>query len=249
MFAKQKRLFELARLILDVQFPRSLWAFGGGTALSAMYWQHRLSTDIDIFLYGGQDILSLIPNPKNRQLQSKIFKELYDLGFVDFYHNGYYLEYSFGENAKIQFMPSNALTAKPWSPMNVFGYADICVERIEEIIAKKIFYRYKELKPRDIIDIGVALKKNKNLLATLERNPHFSLDLLADFAGRIEAANQNGRLLEVVRQEADVLQMQGRYKEMAYEAPRTIVSKIDSLLDRASLALWERQERKGFSGS
>lgn len=46
-FSVQKQLFEIVYQILE-DYDISDWSFGGGTALSYCYYQHRMSYDIDI---------------------------------------------------------------------------------------------------------------------------------------------------------------------------------------------------------
>jgi len=47
-FSTQKELFSIACWILQ-DYSITDWSFGGGTALSAIYYGHRISYDIDIF--------------------------------------------------------------------------------------------------------------------------------------------------------------------------------------------------------
>jgi len=47
-FSTQKDLFDIANQILT-DYNIQEWSFGGGTALSYLYYQHRISYDIDIF--------------------------------------------------------------------------------------------------------------------------------------------------------------------------------------------------------
>lgn len=54
-------LLKRALRILDVPgIPESDWSFGGGTAL-ALYFQHRESKDVDIFLTDAQYLMLLTP--------------------------------------------------------------------------------------------------------------------------------------------------------------------------------------------
>ncbi len=48
-FSSHAKLFSIALNILE-DYNITDWSFGGGTALSSIYYKHRMSYDIDIFL-------------------------------------------------------------------------------------------------------------------------------------------------------------------------------------------------------
>lgn len=53
-FQLQEEMLDISlELLRDVGIDAPS-ALGGGTALSAYYWQHRFSTDIDIFIYSSE---------------------------------------------------------------------------------------------------------------------------------------------------------------------------------------------------
>ena len=60
-FSMQKAMLSAAVLMLKENGLLKHSALGGGTALSAVYWQHRFSTDIDMFIQknstGSKDCL------------------------------------------------------------------------------------------------------------------------------------------------------------------------------------------------
>ena len=60
-FSSQGELFSIAVAILE-DYDITSWSFGGGTALSLLYYQHRMSYDIDIFLDDYNEIQRLIDN-------------------------------------------------------------------------------------------------------------------------------------------------------------------------------------------
>jgi hypothetical protein len=49
-FSKQKEMFNVAFQLLEENNLKEVSSLGGGTALAAYYWNHRYSTDIDIFI-------------------------------------------------------------------------------------------------------------------------------------------------------------------------------------------------------
>lgn len=60
-FSTQKELFEIAYAILE-DYNVKEWSFGGGTALSYCYYEHRMSYDIDIFSEDFSSIDRLVNN-------------------------------------------------------------------------------------------------------------------------------------------------------------------------------------------
>ena len=62
-FSTQKELFHIAYQILQ-DYSVSDWSFGGGTALSSLYYGHRMSYDIDIFSEDYSGIQTIIAAQK-----------------------------------------------------------------------------------------------------------------------------------------------------------------------------------------
>lgn len=48
-FSKQKAMLEVTLLLLKENNLLKVSSLGGGTALASYYWNHRYSTDIDVF--------------------------------------------------------------------------------------------------------------------------------------------------------------------------------------------------------
>lgn len=161
--AQEKMLFIATKLIVDSNV-KSPCTFGGGTALSAYYWQHRFSTDIDMFIHtqGKEKPLDLI-RPLLRD--SEIKKQLKAIGYDDSLKEsgisfpGHYLEVSINAHEKIQFFESRGYTSTPYILSTVLGQT-ILIESVDEIIAKKIFYRADKANARDIFDIALAVHKD-----------------------------------------------------------------------------------------
>ena len=121
-FSAQKELFSIANQILQ-DYSVLDWSFGGGTALSALYYGHRMSYDIDIFSEDYGEIQKII------NAQQEIASNLgIDQMAVDASPTGitFYLE---GGSLKLDFVYSPALTKDPYSRMDVFGIEDIKVQR------------------------------------------------------------------------------------------------------------------------
>ena len=113
-------------------------ALGGGTALSAYYWNHRYSTDIDIFVHSKSDI-SLMLRPK--EWSEDFLQMLKKLGYAgDCKVHPIYTEMLIRDSYKIQFFSVEDKTKNPYQIVDLWG-EKIQIESVEEIIAKKIFYR------------------------------------------------------------------------------------------------------------
>ena len=154
-FSTQKELFHIAYQILQ-DYSVSDWSFGGGTALSALYYGHRMSYDIDIFSEDYSQIQKII------NARQEIASNLgIDQMAVDASPTGitFYLE---GGSLKLDFVYSPALTSNPYKSMNVFGLQNIKAQRPQEIIAKKLKFREKAT-IRDFVDYAVAEDREKIL--------------------------------------------------------------------------------------
>ena len=112
-------MLQAALILLKECGVTSPFALGGGTALSAHYWQHRYSTDIDIFIYtdGNEKALKKIRPATWNGCSKAAFQEI---GFDDAYKAsgasfpGYYIELAINESEKIQFFETkNFCNRKP----------------------------------------------------------------------------------------------------------------------------------------
>lgn len=176
------------------------WTFGGGTALMIQI-DHRVSHDIDIFLHDPQLLAYL------------------DLGTHDYrldnlpsgYHSdgARFSKIAFEGIGEIDFIVGAEMTDDPYLSMDVLGI-DTKVERVAEIIAKKVHYRGRSIKPRDIFDIAAAARDHEaEVVAALSA-------MRDDVAATIEAI---GRLktpfVDLVIGE---LAIRGDYREIADNA-------------------------------
>jgi len=107
-FSAQEKMLLIATNLIALSNIKSPCTFGGGTALSAYYWQHRFSTDIDMFIHteGSEKSLDLVrPLLRNDQIK----KQLEDRGYNENIKEsgirfpGHYLEISINKHEKIQF--------------------------------------------------------------------------------------------------------------------------------------------------
>ncbi len=124
------------------------WSFGGGTAMMIQIG-HRESHDIDIFLDDPQ-LLGFIDPSRSRVR--------FELMPSDYQGDGSkFQKFAFENLGEIDFIVAGALTATPFQMREVEGRT-VLLESIPEIIAKKVYYRGSEAKPRDIFDIAAAAR-------------------------------------------------------------------------------------------
>lgn len=163
-FSLQKSMLSVSLELLKDNEIEDISALGGGTALAAYYWNHRYSTDIDIFIYSkGKTIDRLRPN----LWSDKVTKRMKDIGFDgDFKMHPIYTELAIDENSKMQFFDVNNYTDNPYNRIKLWGL-ECNIESIGEIIAKKIYYRCEKGNARDLFDIALAIHKQPDILNDL----------------------------------------------------------------------------------
>ena len=126
----------------------SEWSFGGGTAMMIQIG-HRESHDIDIFLDDPQLLGFIDPSRSHPRL---------DLAPSDYQGDGLrFQKFAFESVGEIDFVVAGTLTQMPFDIREVEGRA-VRLETVPEIIAKKVYYRGPEAKPRDIFDIAAAAR-------------------------------------------------------------------------------------------
>jgi hypothetical protein len=145
------------------------WTFGGGTAMMVQI-QHRESHDVDIFIDDPQ-ILPFL-NPETQELACEIVPSSYSGDASRF------LKIAFENIGEIDFIVSPFLTDRPYTIQEIEG-VQTKLETIGEIITKKLHYRGKSLKPRDIFDIAAAASLNrKEVLSALHGHQSAVTDAL-----------------------------------------------------------------------
>lgn len=170
-FSTQRKMLKATISLLEDFNVKDISALGGGTAL-AVYWNHRFSTDIDVFIFGKDCYVSEM-KPKN--WSSKTTQLFEKIGFVgDFKINPFYTEFAITKEEKVQLFDVKSFTGNNHFKQESIWGINFNIESIEEIIAKKIFYRCEEFNARDIFDISIAINKNPLILKTLlEGNSKF----------------------------------------------------------------------------
>lgn len=156
-FSKQKAMLDVTLELLKENNLLEISSLGGGTALAGYYWNHRYSTDIDIFIYGNENKTHLLkPSNWSENIKSK----MNFIGFTgNFRHNDIYTEIVIDKDSKIQFFDVVKKSKEPFCKVNIWN-KDIQIDTIEEIIAKKIYYRGDIGNSRDLFDIAIAIHED-----------------------------------------------------------------------------------------
>jgi hypothetical protein len=158
-FSTQKELFNISCQILS-DYEIKDWSFGGGTALSILFYQHRMSYDIDIFSEDFSAIQRLIEN------KEEIAKNL-GIDMIEVRSSNTGVTFGLDDGGlKLDFVYSPALSSEPYVIKDVFGYTNIKVQTPLEIIAKKLKHREKAT-IRDFVDYAIV-EERAQLLTKLK---------------------------------------------------------------------------------
>lgn len=159
--------------LLDTLKTPPRWTFGGGTAL-AVFYEHRISYDIDIFVSDSEVVTALSPgkNPATKKL----------LGAHGYQFPGNYLKLQL-DKGEIDFIVGGRRTDLPTQPWEFDGRT-ILIETPWEAAIKKIFYRPSTFKIRDVFDLAAVVDHDSE---TLRLYLHEVEDKLAKVIDRIDA--------------------------------------------------------------
>jgi hypothetical protein len=170
-----RRLFVIACDLLDQAAVNSGgypfdWSFGGGTAMMIQIG-HRESHDIDIFLDDPQVLGFFDPAKADLRFARQPAEYIGDCSRFQ--------KFTFSDLGEIDFIVSGALTPQPFIDHDIDGRA-VKLETLAEIIAKKVFYRGRMTRPRDMFDIAAAARSDRNaVLAGLRQFPRQVADTLS----------------------------------------------------------------------
>lgn len=160
-FSKQKAMLKATLLLLEENNLNKVSTLGGGTALASYYWNHRYSTDIDIFIYDKVDKKHLL---KESTWSEKVKTEMKSIGYNgNFRNHPIYSEIVIDEECKIQFFDVVKKSHIPYVKVNLWGH-ELLIDTVEEIIAKKIYYRANKGNSRDLFDIAIAFHNEPDIL-------------------------------------------------------------------------------------
>ena len=192
-------------------------SLGGGTALSAYYWNHRYSTDIDIFLTTSGSLPSL-----RVALQKMNISD--DIRFP-----GNYLEILISETEKIQFFETCPRMTENRILTSLWNFNDVYIEGIEEILVKKIYYRAHKGNTRDIFDIAVGVSKNPHFFEECLSKGGLSQEHLAILKNTLAQIVGNKDLLKIYHDEIALMEPAQEYLTLSLDAPINLFKALGEL--------------------
>ena len=182
-FDEQSKLLEIAIQILE-DYDIQYWSFGGGTVLSALYYQHRMSYDIDIFLEDYSEIERLVSFQEEIAKNIGITKQQVEaspsaITFI--------LEAQ-GFGLKLDFVYSPMLTINSHILTSTMGQKNIRVQTVKEIIAKKLKHREKAT-IRDFVDYAISEERD-NILTELKSENIVEMDRYFDMIDKFNSFDE-----------------------------------------------------------
>lgn len=225
-FTAQKDMFVVANGILD-SLGISKYALGGGTALSAFYWKHRYSTDIDIFIFEKQ---SYIQNIREALSNPVVIDSLQSIGYQgNFKYPGNYLEIEIDDDKKIQFFERAHHRENAFIQDSIWGIKSN-IECIDEIIYKKIYFRGEKCNTRDLFDIAIAINKNPSLFKSIIQAKEGFKNNLVSFLTALSRLVQDENSLNEYKNEISYISPAPQYKEIASTAPQYLADYLSGFL-------------------
>ena len=222
-FKDQLNTFEYIYKELLCKLPKEVWSFGGGTVLSMYYFHHRASFDIDIFINDPQYFTYLSP---------KFYIEEDDFFQKNFIETANQISLKTKDGIKVDFVLTPSLTKDPFKIIKD-NDKEFQIETIEEIIAKKLFYRKKDNKTRDILDIIYAIHNDNLIIKKLIDENIISLDILFDF----EKAIQNLDEEEFIK-ETEKIAFSKDLLDIAYDAKKFLLEYLKKINNLIKLELF-----------
>lgn len=222
-FSKQKAMLEVSLKLLEENDLLNISTLGGGTALAGYYWNHRYSTDIDIFIYDKENKTYLL-KPSNWSDETKA--NMADIGYGGiFKHNDIYTEIFIDNDSKIQFFDVVKKSKNPYKMTSLWGI-DLMIDSIEEIIAKKIFFRGDKGNSRDIFDIAVAFHQIPDLLTkTLLKK-----EKIQALYENIASINSSDQLFNLYLEEIKIMQPNSDFHQIANYAIPYLTALLENII-------------------
>lgn len=198
----------------DLSFIR----FGGGTALAIYHFQHRKSFDIDLFVTDPQ-ILNYL-SPKHWLEDSRLFNTA---KYIDLANH---IRLLTQENIKIDILVSQDFIGHAViDNSHTFFHENIYVESLEDILAKKIFYRKDQNKSRDIIDLSVALYHDASIFEKLLNSGAVTLQDLRDLHDALTRLD-----IQKYFDEIDLVEPIEFYVNIAKNAPKSLKQALGKII-------------------
>jgi len=218
-------MFNSAQLLLSRCSLQDNFCFGGGTALAVHYWNHRYSTDIDIFIFGKSGVLNSL---RDKNWDKDVIASMDALEYSgDQKFPGYYYEIAINEESKMQFFEVNFMTKTPYIIADVFDCTNIKIESVEEILAKKIYYRAEKGNARDLFDFAVAINKDPLILDKILDGSRVKLSHLQALENKIKSICSNDKSLEQYIFDIKEISPNPEYSVLASVTPQYLLSFLE----------------------
>jgi hypothetical protein len=231
-FESQQKMLSVSLALLEEKGIKNISAIGGGTALAAYYWDHRYSTDIDIFIYGGRTEYKDTLRPA--YWSDDIKDKMESLGFEgDYKIQTIYLEFTINQNEKMQFFDVIPFTKNPYNLVSLWGM-DLNIETVAEIIAKKIHYRCEKGNARDIFDIALAIHKQPDIFLNLGR---LKLERLRLLFQTVKTIKNDKKLSEEYLHEIEEMNPNVEYKILSTNAIYYLYDFLENYLGAKDLGI------------
>lgn len=211
-----EQFYPIIESALNLGLNPSSIKFGGGTALSMYYFQHRLSFDIDLFVNDAQCLGFFSP-----KLWIDNCSHFDSTRYID-QHN--HIGVTNKDNIKIDVLVDYASNeGYVDNSKKIFAF-DIYIESLENIIAKKITFRKTDNKTRDIFDIAVALHNDNNLFDKLLSSQKITKQDLLTLQNSLQELNK-----EKYNAQIKIVKPTQEYSHIALNAYKILTEKIDQI--------------------
>ncbi|GHQ25006.1 hypothetical protein JP0061_02530 [Helicobacter pylori] len=211
-----EQFYPIIKSALNLGLNPSNIKFGGGTALSMYYFQHRLSFDIDLFVNDAQYLGFFSP-----KLWIDDCSHFDSAKYID-QHN--HIGITNKDNIKIDILIDYASNEGYIDDSKKIFAFDIYIESLENIIAKKITFRKTDNKTRDIFDIAVALHNDSNLFDKLLNAQKISKQDLLTLQNSLQELNK-----EKYNSQIKIVKPTQEYSHIALNAYEILTEKIDQI--------------------
>ena len=217
-FEEQAELLQIAIQILE-DYKIDEWSFGGGTALSTVYYNHRMSYDIDIFMEDFGSINTIKENYKEiaTNLGISFDDVLISPSAVTF------LLSSESHKLKIDFLYCKSLTPNPYIIKDILGQVNIRIQTIQEIISRKLRYR-ENITIRDFVDFAYVEKEDM-ILSELKKIEIINIDRFLDIIKQFKEFNEEDFNQELIFLNASFIDSKSCISELlaSYFTPDKII--------------------------
>jgi hypothetical protein len=175
-----------------------------------------LSFDIDLFLTDQQYLSYFSPKHWIEDTSNFNGSQYIDL------HN--HIGVVSANNIKVDILVDSSSSSVLMDDTKTIFPFDIRVESIEDILAKKIVFRKKDNKARDIFDIAVAIQNDENIIRNLLKNQRVTKEDLQIFQTALESINMQKYTTAI-----DLIEPVDKYLSLANEAPSFILTSLKNI--------------------